>query len=73
MRERDAKRAALRFIAERYPGYAHWHFDIALEHDGDRNKSWSFGLRPDEEDDDYEPGLNMVGYVHANGHVEGLY
>lgn len=73
MRQRDAERAARRFIRECYPHVAHWHFDIALEHDGERKKSWSFGLRPDEEDEEYEPGRGHVGYVHANGHVEGLY
>lgn len=73
MRRRDAERAAKRFVAERYPRYAHWHFDIALEHDGERCKSWSFGLRPDEEDEDHEPGVHMVGYVHADGTIEGLY
>ena len=73
MRQREAERAALRFIRERYPSYAHWNFDIALEHDGERRKSWSFGLRPDEEDADYEPGRGFVGYVHADGTIEGLY
>jgi hypothetical protein len=73
MRQRDAQRLALRFVRDRYPAIAHWGFDIALEHDGERRKSWSFGLRPDEEDVDYEPHRNMVGYVHAAGYVEGLY
>jgi hypothetical protein len=73
MRERDAARAARAFVAQRYASYCHWHFDIALEHNGERRKSWSFGLRPDEEDEDYEPGRGFVGYVHADGRVEGLY
>ena len=73
MRQRDAERVAKKFVRERYHRYAHWHFDICLEHDGERKKSWSFGLTPDEEDEDYEPGRHMVGYVHANGYVEGLY
>lgn len=70
---RTAERAARRFIAERYPGIAHWHFDICEESDGRRCKSWSFGLRPDEEDPDYEPDVHMTGYVHADGLIEGLY
>ncbi len=73
MRMRDAARAAREFVAKQYPRWAHWHFDIALEHDGQRCKSWSFGLTPDEEDADYEPGVHMVGYVHGNGNIEGLY
>jgi hypothetical protein len=73
MRMRDAERAARRFVAERYPSYAHWNFDICLEHDLERRKSWSFGLQPDEEDPDYEPGRYLVGYVHADGTIEGMY
>lgn len=73
MRMRDAGRVAKKFVRERYPAFAHWHFDICLEHDSERRKAWSFGLTPDEEDVDYEPGRHMTGYVHADGHVEGLY
>lgn len=73
MRQRDAERVAKRFVRRWYPSIAHWHFDIALEHDGERCKSWSFGLTPDDEDPEYERGVHMVGYVHADGHVEGLY
>lgn len=73
MRQRDAERAAKRFVKERYPDVAHWHFDICQESDGERCKSWSFGLRPDEEDPDYEPGVYRVGYVHGDGTLEGLY
>lgn len=73
MTRRDAARAARRFVAEHYADRAHWTIDLALEHDGERRKSWSFGLAPDEEDADYEPGRGLVGYVHADGHVEGLY
>ncbi len=73
MRERAAIRAAKAFVRRHYPAIAHWHFDIALEHDGERSKSWSFGLHPDQEDADYEPGREMVGYVHSDGRVEGLY
>lgn len=73
MRERDARRVALTFVAARYASYAHWHFDICLEHDGERRKAWSFGLTPDEEDSDYEPGRHLTGYVHADGTVEGMY
>lgn len=73
MRQRDAERVARRFVRSSYARYAHWHFDICLEHDNERRKSWSFGLVPDEEDDDYEPGVYLVGYVHSNGYIEGLY
>ncbi len=73
MRQRDAERIARHFVAERYPECKDWHFDIALEHDGERRKSWSFGLTPDEEAADYEKGKHATGYVHANGYVEGLY
>ena len=73
MRQRDAERAARQFIAERYADRAHWNFDICQENTDGRSKSWSFGLQPDEEDPDYEPGVSMTGYVHADGHVEGLY
>lgn len=73
MRQRDAARAARLFVKERYPDVAHWHFDIALEHDGECCKSWSFGLRPDEGDPDYEEGVYRVGYVHGDGTLEGLY
>lgn len=73
MRQRDAERTARRFIRERYPSVEHWHFDISEETVHGPAKQWSFGLVPDEEDPDYEPGRYMVGYVHADGHVEGLY
>jgi len=76
MRQREAERRARRFIAERYSDYAHWHFDICEESaaaDKRGSKSWSFGLRPDEEDTDYEPGRSFVGYVHTDGTIEGLY
>lgn len=73
MRRRDAERRARRFVAERYPSYAHWDFDICEETIFGRRKSWSFGLRPDEEDADYEPGRYLVGYVHADGTLEGMY
>jgi hypothetical protein len=74
MRLRDAERAAKRFIHTYYEHRAHWLFDIVLESDGrSRGLSWSFGLTPDESDPEYEPGAYMVGYVHADGVVEGLY
>lgn len=73
MRQRLAERAARRFVRRYYPDISHWHFDICEEGAGHRGKVWSFGLTPDEEDKDYEPGLHMVGYVHASGHIEGLY
>jgi len=74
MMRRDAERRARRFVAERYAGHAHWHFDLCEELAADgRRKSWSFGLTPDEESVDYEPGRYLVGYVHADGAVEGMY
>lgn len=76
MRQRDAEKVAKRFVARYYPGFVHWHFDICEEFSGDlhdRRKSWSFGLRPDEEDEDYEPYRSLTGYVHRDGALEGLY
>ncbi len=74
MRRREAERAARRFIAAHYHRHAHWNFDICDEENiKSRGKSWSFGLAPDEEDADYEPGRSLTGYVHADGVVEGLY
>ena len=74
MRKRDAERAAKKFVRDRYPyAYEQWNFDICLEHDGERKKSWSFGYTPDEEHEDYEPYRTLTGYVHADGTVEGLY
>lgn len=74
MRQRDAERAARLFLATRYPfHYAQWNFDICFEHASERRKSWSFGLTPDEEHEDYEPYRTLTGYVHADGTVEGLY
>lgn len=70
---RAAERAARRFIRRYYAYRSHWLFDICEESDGERRKSWSFGLTPDEEDDDYEPGVHMTGYVHADGRLEGMY
>lgn len=73
MRLRDAEQIARRFVAERYSSYAHWNFDICEERCDSRGKTWSFGVTPDEEDADYEPGRSLTGYVHANGTIEGLY
>jgi len=77
MRQRDAERAAKRFVAARYPYHAaEWNFDICFEHGAsvlDRRKAWSFGLTPDEEHPDYEPYRTLTGYVHFDGTVEGLY
>lgn len=74
MTRREAERRARKFLREQRPGLRDWHFDLALEHDGERRKSWSFGVRPDEEGPAYEENAGgYVGYVHANGHVEGLY
>lgn len=73
MRQRDAARTAQRFIAKHYSSYGHWNFDLCLEREDHRGKMWSFGLTPDEEDADYAPGRGFVGYVHADGIVEGLY
>lgn len=74
MRERKALQIARKFVRTEYPAYADCRIDVSLEHDGERQKSWSFGVYVDEEEPDYEanqPG--PVGYVHADGHVEGLY
>jgi hypothetical protein len=74
MKRRDAERRARAFLAERWPELADWNFDMALEHDGERRKSWSFGVRPDEEDPAHEDNAEgYVGYVHADGSIEGLY
>jgi len=76
MRQRDAKRRAQEFIASHYGAYMHWHFDICQEELGRSvrgAKVWSFGLVPDEEDEDYQAGRYLVGYVHADGTIEGLY
>lgn len=76
MTQRDAERRARRFVVEVYKDYVHWNFDICVEFEGDqhdRRKSWSFGLAPDEEDADFEPGRSLVGYTHRDGAVEGLY
>jgi len=74
MRLRDAARRARKFIADRYPSYEHWNFDICEEaRTRAGTKAWSFGLAPDQEDVDYEPGRSLTGYVHADGAVEGLY
>ena len=72
-RRRDAARAARRFVRQVYPSYAHWHLDLCEETMSGRRRAWSFGIQPDEEDVDHEPGRGLVGYVHADGHVEGLY
>ena len=78
MRQRDAERIARRFVAARYPECAGWSIDLAPEHDGERRTSWSFGVRPDEEDEDaeqtgHDTARGLVGYVKADGSVEGLY
>lgn len=79
MKRRDAERAARRFLAKRYPyHYAEWGFDLCFEHGGgpherERRKAWSFGLTPDAEHKDYEPGRTLTGYVHADGTVDGMY
>jgi len=73
MRERRALQLARRFVRQSYPAYAGCRIEVALEHDGERRKSWSFGVHVDEKDPDYEPGPGPVGYVHADGHIEGLY
>jgi len=76
MRMRDAERKARAWIAKYYPSFAHWNFDICEEFSGDRfdrRKSWSFGLRPDEEDPEYLKYSGFVGYVHRDGVMEGLY
>lgn len=71
MRERDALRSAYRFVEENYKDVAgdDYYVEVALEQDGERKKSWSFGVHPDGHKDE----RGYVGYVHANGQVEGLY
>lgn len=77
MRKREAERCARRFVAKTYKEYTHWNFDICVELKGDqhdRRKSWSFSITPDEDDPDYEPdGRGLIGYIHRDGTVEGLY
>ena len=75
MRRRDAERAARHFVADRFPREsAEWNFDLCLEYeDAHGRKSWSFALTPDEEDEDYATHRALVGYVHADGAVEGMY
>lgn len=75
MRKRDAERAAREFIGREHPAYRDCRVDVALEHDGAPTHSWSFAIHVDEEESDYElhRGHPPVGYVHANGYVEGLY
>ncbi len=76
MNRRNAERRARKFIADHYGDYRHWNFDLCEEELGRTvrgAKSWSFGLEPDEEDADYEPERCLVGYVHADGDVEGMY
>lgn len=74
MRERQAAQLARRFVEQKYHAYTGCRIDVVLEQDGARQKSWSFGIHVDEEDADYEPGdPGPVGYVHADGYVEGLY
>lgn len=71
MRRRDALRAAERFVKSHYSNL--WEdgpeIEVAEEQDGERAKSWSFGVHPP----DHPNERGYVGYVHANGHVEGLY
>lgn len=75
MRARDALRAARRFVAERYPEYRDCYIEIALEEDGERRKSWSFGVHVDREDPLYDPKRNndFTGYVLSGGTVTGIY
>lgn len=70
MRKREALRRARAFVTQSYPAYAGSRVEVALEHDGERQKSWSFGVHADTEEpeEDYP-----VGYVHADGAIEGLY
>ena len=75
MRKREALRAAKRFVRSHYSEYSDCYVEVVLEQDGERRRSWSFGVHIDEEDERFQPGGEnmLVGYVHANGHVEGLY
>lgn len=75
MRKREALRLARDFVRRVYSDYADCYLEVVLEEDGERRRSWSFGVHIDEEDPRYEPGERngFVGYVHADGYVEGLY
>lgn len=75
MRERDALRAAKKFVREHHPDYGDSYVEVCLEQDGARSKSWSFGVHIDEEDvrPGEDPADVATGYVHADGRVEGLY
>lgn len=74
MRERDALKIAKKFVRDHYPDYGDSRVEVALEHDGQRRRSWSFGVHIDEEDlradENSDPA---TGYVMANGRIEGLY
>jgi hypothetical protein len=73
MREREAARLVRRYVARNLPQYATCRLDVTLEQDGERRRSWAFGLHIDEEDPDYGDA-DPVGYVHADdGHIEGPY
>ncbi len=71
MRERAALRLARKFLKESYPEHAKCSIDIALEQNGERKKSWSIGVHVERSWDTKDDVL--VGYVHADGVVEGLY
>lgn len=76
MRRRDALRRVRRFLEAKYPDLADCYVEACKDgEDGRRRWYWSFGVHFDDEDprlqDFGERGL--VGYVHPNGHVEGLY
>jgi hypothetical protein len=75
MRERIALRIAKRFVHNKYSSLSGCHIEVALEHDGQRRKSWSFGVHIDKEDSLYQPDASneLVGYIHSDGRVEGLY
>lgn len=65
MRERDALKMAKKFVASKYPELSDCYIEVALEGDGGRRRSWSFGVHIDEEDSRYDPAgsNNYVGYV----------
>lgn len=78
MRERDALRAARKFVRCVYPAYGDYFIDICEESIDGRAKSWSFGVYLDDGTDPLivdgtKEAPQLVGYVHADGTVEGLY
>lgn len=65
MRAREALRLAKAFVRREYPELADCYVEVALEHDGGRRRTWSFGVHIDEEDPRYDPRSenSRTGYV----------